>query len=67
MSDRVFAARRTHLALDSSSLSIVFCRCSSFMRVRVNSFSLSLDSLVEMGGVTPRYLKLRQIVGQFRS
>jgi hypothetical protein len=26
------------------------------MRVTVNSFSLSLDSLVEMGGVTPRYL-----------
>ena len=26
------------------------------MRVAVTSFSLSLDSVVEMGGVTPRYL-----------
>jgi hypothetical protein len=46
----------THLVLDSSSLSIVFCRRSSSMRVTVTSFSLSLDSVVEMGGVTPRYL-----------
>ena len=48
--------RWAHLVLDSSSLSVVFCRRNSSMRVTVISLSLSLDSLVEMGGVTPRYL-----------
>ena len=28
------------------------------MRVSVTSFSLSLDSLVEIGGVTPMYLEI---------
>ena len=30
------------------------------MRLSVTSFSLSLDSLVEIGGVTPRYPGLRE-------
>lgn len=47
---------RAHLVFASSSLSKIPCRCSSSMRVMVTSFSLALDSLVEMGGVTPRYL-----------
>ena len=48
--------RRTHRVLASSSLSIVFCLRSSSIRVVVTSFSLSFDSLVAIGGVTPRYL-----------
>jgi hypothetical protein len=48
--------RRTHRVLASSSLSIVFCLRSSSIRVVVTSFSLSVDSLVAIGGVTPRYL-----------
>ena len=44
----------THLLRDSSSLSNVFCLRSSSMSVTVTSFSRSLDSSVEMGGVTPR-------------
>jgi hypothetical protein len=46
----------THRVLASSSLSIVFCLRSSSMRLTVTSFSLSVDSLVAIGGVTPRNL-----------
>ena len=52
----VLRERHTHRVLASSSLSIVFCLRSSSIRVIVTSFSLSVDSLVAIGGVTPRYL-----------
>lgn len=42
--------------LDSSSVSKVPCLLSSSRRLTVTIFSLSLDSLSEMGGVTPRCL-----------
>lgn len=45
-----------HLLRDSSSVSKVFWRLSSSMRVTVTSFSRSLDSAVAIGGVTPRNL-----------
>jgi hypothetical protein len=51
--------RGKYLVIVSSSLSIVFCLRSSSMRLSVTSFSLSFDSLVEIGGVTPRYPGLR--------
>ena len=46
-----------YLVFASSSLSKVFCRRSSSIRVAVTSFSRSDDSFVEIGGVTPRYLE----------
>lgn len=49
----------THLVLDSSSVSNVFCRRNSSIKVTEASFSLTVDSFVEMGGVTPRYLDER--------
>ena len=52
----VLRERRTHRVLASSSLSIVFCLRSSSIRVVVTSFSFSVDSLVAIGGVTPRNL-----------
>jgi len=39
-----------------SSLSKVFCRFSSSISVTVTSRSRSVEELIEMGGVTPRYL-----------
>lgn len=44
----------THRVRDSSSLSKVPCRRSSSIIATVTSFSLSLDSFVDIGGVTPR-------------
>jgi hypothetical protein len=46
-----------HLLRASSGPSKVFCLRNSSMRVSVTSFSLSLDSVVEIGGVTPKYLR----------
>lgn len=46
----------SYLVRDSSGLSTVFCLLSSSMRVTVTSFSLSFDSVVAIGGVTPKYL-----------
>jgi len=40
----------------------VFCLRSSSRRLAVTSFSLSLDSLVEIGGVTPKYLRERHVL-----
>ena len=53
---RVLRERRTHRVLASSSLSMVFCLRSSSIRLTVTSFSRSVDSLVAIGGVTPRNL-----------
>lgn len=49
-------AADSHLVRDSSGVSTVFCLLSSSMRVTVTSFSLSFDSVVAIGGVTPKYL-----------
>lgn len=38
-------------------VSKVFCLRSSSMSVAVTSFSRSVESAVEMGAVTPRYLQ----------
>ena len=48
--------RSKHLVIASSSLLIVFCLHSLSIRLVVTCFSLLLDSLIEIGGVTPRYL-----------
>lgn len=58
------ASRITHLVLDSCSLSNMPCRRSSSIMLIASSFSLGVDSEVDMGRVTPRYcgafLKLKR-------
>lgn len=45
---------RAHLVRASCSLSNVFCLLSSSINVTVTSFSRSFDSVVAIGGVTPK-------------
>jgi hypothetical protein len=46
----------THLVFASCSDSKVFCLLSSSISVTVTSFSRGLDSITDIGGVTPKYL-----------
>lgn len=50
-----------HLFRAPSAVSTVFCLFSSSIRVIVTCFSLSLDSVVDIGGVTPKYLQIIRI------
>lgn len=45
-----------HLLRDSSSVSNVFCRRNSSIKVAVISRSRSEDAATDIGGVTPKYL-----------
>jgi hypothetical protein len=53
---RTHSHERSHLLRDSSSVSKVFCRRNSSIKVAVISRSRSDDAATEIGGVTPQNL-----------
>lgn len=52
--DDIYVDYKSYLVRASSTFSNVPCFRSSSIKVAVTSFSLSVDSAVEIGGVTPR-------------